>query len=124
MGSAANIIGYHVAAHLALHKWFIEQGRPMPQFLMLDQPSQAFYPDDVLRPEDDEISDEDRARVTALYTLLRTVTTALDNRLQVIVLDHANLNVSWFQDAVVANWRFGEALVPSSWIDEGEDHSG
>jgi len=36
----------------------------------------------------------------------------------VIVLDHANLNVSWFQEAVVANWRFGEALVPSSWLVE------
>lgn len=118
MGSAANIIGYHVTAHLALHKWSVERGRPMPAFPMLDQPSQAFYPDDVVRQEDEQISDEDRERVTALYALLHGVVSDLEGRLQVIVLDHANLNVPWFQEAVVANWRFGGALVPESWLED------
>jgi hypothetical protein len=118
MGSAANIIGYHVTSHLALHKWFREQNRPVPSFLMLDQPSQAFYPDDVRGAEDEEISDEDRERVEALYTLLRDVVTELDNQFQIIVLDHANLDLPWFQDAVVANWRHGDALVPQAWLTE------
>ena len=118
MGSAANIIGYHVAAHLALHKWFIEESRPVPGFVMFDQPSQAFYPEDVLGPEDEVLSDEDRARVAELYTLLRDVVAGLGDRLQIIVLDHANLNLPWFQAAIVANWRHGEALVPAGWLDE------
>lgn len=116
MGSAANIIGYHVAAHLALHRWFIDRDRPVPSFLVLDQPSQAFYQDDVRSAEDEEISDEDRARVREIYELLRDVVAELDDRLQIIVLDHANLDNQWFQDAVVENWRDGRALVPQDWI--------
>jgi hypothetical protein len=116
MGSAANAMGYHVTAHLALHKWFVEQHRPVPGFLILDQPSQVYFPDDVRRPEDEEISDEDRQRITALYELIRDVVATLGDRLQVIVLDHANLAPDWFQRAVVANWRYGDALVPAQWL--------
>lgn len=42
MGSAENWVGYHLAAHLALHHWFVTHDRPTPRFLMLDQPTQAF----------------------------------------------------------------------------------
>lgn len=117
MGSAANIIGYHVASQLALHKWFVEEQRPVPHFLVLDQPSQAFFPDDVRNATAEErLSDDDRARVAALYGLIKDVVSELENRLQVIVLDHANLDLPWFQQAVVENWRDGEALVPPSWL--------
>ena len=34
-----------------------------------------------------------------------------------IVLDHADFDVEWFQDAVRQRWRDGEALIPESWID-------
>lgn len=44
IGSGENWVGYHVAAHLALHKLFRSRRRPVPAFLMLDQPSQAYYP--------------------------------------------------------------------------------
>ena len=116
MGSAATIIGYHVAAHLALHKWFINAGRPVPSFLMLDQPSQAFFPDDVIRDEDERMTDDDRERITALYDLIRGVIAELNGALQVIIVDHANLDLEWFQASVVENWRRGNALVPSDWI--------
>jgi hypothetical protein len=116
MGSAANIMGYHVAAHLALHKWFIEQSRPVPAFLILDQPSQVFYPDDVRRAEDEAITDEDRERITSLYALMLGVIRSLNERLQVIVVDHANLDEAWFQERVVENWRNGRALVPQDWM--------
>ncbi len=121
MGSAANVMGYHVTSHLALHKWFIEQNRPVPPFLILDQPSQVFFPDDVRMPEEEDMSDEDRERITAIYALIRDTVVGLDNRLQVIVLDYANLNLDWFQGAVVANWRHGEALVPQEWLDANVD---
>jgi uncharacterized SAM-binding protein YcdF (DUF218 family) len=32
------------------------------------------------------------------------------------VPDHANRPEEWFQQAVVENWRYGQALVPSSWL--------
>jgi hypothetical protein len=46
------------------------------------------------------------------------VTENVDEALQIIVCDHANLADSWFQDAVISNWRNGERLIPESWIDE------
>jgi len=48
IGSAANWIGYHLVAHLALHRFFVKHNRPVPNFLMLDQPTQAFYQSQVL----------------------------------------------------------------------------
>ena len=44
MGSGANWVGYHLVAHLALHKFFVDQHRPTPRFLVLDQITQAFFP--------------------------------------------------------------------------------
>lgn len=43
--SAKNYIGYHLAAHLALHTYLRRNNRPAPGFLMLDQPTQAFFPE-------------------------------------------------------------------------------
>src|SRR5262249_30874767 len=40
MGSGENWVGYHVLAHLALHKWFRQKNRPVPGFIIFDQPSQ------------------------------------------------------------------------------------
>jgi hypothetical protein len=51
IGSAANWIGYHLATHLALHQFFVENDRPVPRFLMIDQPTQAFYPSDTAKNE-------------------------------------------------------------------------
>ena len=44
MGSGENWVGYHVVSHLALHRWFRTKRRPVPGFLIFDQPSQAHYP--------------------------------------------------------------------------------
>jgi hypothetical protein len=116
IGSAANWIGYHVVAHLALHKYFIDQNRPVPNFLMLDQPTQAYYPSDVDLESGLPASDDDRAAVLQLFEFIAQVVAEGDEALQVIVCDHANLPQDWFQDAVIANWRDGERLVPDDWI--------
>lgn len=47
IGSAENWIGYHLIAHLALHRYFVRQTRPVPRLLVLDQPTQAYYPSEV-----------------------------------------------------------------------------
>lgn len=115
MGSQANIVGYHLVAHLALHRWFVQQRRPVPRFVFFDQPTQPFYPDEVRSAADEAISDEDRIRVAELFALLRDVAAELQE-LQIIVPDHANLPDDWFQEAVVENWRSGQALVPRDWL--------
>ncbi|WP_271607814.1 DUF3732 domain-containing protein [Bradyrhizobium sp. CCBAU 11434] len=44
MGSGENWVGYHVLTYLSLHWWFRRRGRPVPGFVIFDQPSQAHYP--------------------------------------------------------------------------------
>lgn len=119
MGSAENWIGYHVLAHLALHKWFRQKSRPVPGFIMFDQPSQAHYPQD--RDAEgslDVLDDEDKTAVFQLFKLIADAANELAPNLQIIIMDHADLKHDWFQDAVVERWRKGQKLVPLSWIDQ------
>lgn len=115
IGSAANWIGYHLVGHLALHKFFVDQQRPVPRFLMLDQPTQAYYPSDVTQASGIP-TDADRAAVQSMYELLAHVAALLGDQLQIIVCDHANLPDDWFQAAVIDNWRDGRRLIPDDWI--------
>jgi transcription initiation factor IIE alpha subunit len=117
MGSGENWVGYHVLAHLALHKWFRQKQRPVPGFLILDQPSQAHYPAE--RDADgslDVLADEDRRAVLQLFELIASVATELAPELQIIVMDHADLNLEWWETAVVERWRKGQKLVPNAWV--------
>lgn len=117
MGSGENWVGYHVLAHLALHRWFRWKKRPVPGFLFLDQPSQAHYPAE--RDSDGDVGvlpDADREAVYKLFKLLADVGDELAPDFQIIVTDHADLRDSWFADAIVARWR-GVGLIPQEWID-------
>ena len=117
MGSGENWVGYHVAAHLSLHKLFRRRSRPVPSLLMLDQPSQAHYP-----PERDEggridgLPDEDQAAVRQLFKLLHEYCDELAPGMQIIVVDHVELLDEWFRDSITERWRDGIALVPQSWL--------
>ena len=116
IGSAENWVGYHLISHLALHRYFINENRPVPQFLMLDQPTQAYYPSDVEQEIGVPASDDDRQAVQRLYELMRDVVRDLAPSMQIIACDHANLPDGWFQESIVANWRDGEKLIPESWL--------
>ncbi len=116
IGSGMNWVGYHLSAYLALQDFFIRNTRPVPHFLVLDQPSQAFFPRDRERGGDlDELTDTDREHTRQLYELMHQVVASLDGRLQVIALDHADFEDDWFADSVVQRWRDGKALIPASW---------
>ncbi|WP_269139636.1 DUF3732 domain-containing protein [Shinella sumterensis] len=88
IGSGENWVGYHVAAHLALHKLFRARRRPVPAFLMLDQPSQAHYPPDRDVGEISGGEDEDQAAVARLYRLLLDYCVGQSSQMQIIVTDH------------------------------------
>lgn len=117
IGSAANWIGYHIATHLALHRFFVTQQRPVPRLLMLDQPSQAYYPSEAAQHSGTPESDADRQAVSAMFGLIRDVVAELAPDLQVIVSDHANLADDWFAAGVRHNWRDGRKLIPRDWLD-------
>ena len=117
MGSGENWVGYHVAAHLSLHKLFYRRRRPVPGLLMLDQPSQAHYP-----PERDEggridgLPDEDQAAVRELFRLLHQYCGEHAPDMQIIVTDHVEIIEDWFTDSIAERWRDGIALLPQAWL--------
>ncbi|MEV4630788.1 DUF3732 domain-containing protein [Micromonospora sp. NPDC049523] len=116
IGSAANWVGYHLATHLALHKYFVRQERPVPRFLVLDQPSQAYYPSATRAGA--QTRDADPEAVKRLFRLAYDVVTELQPNFQVIIIDHADEPDDWFVQSVVHNWRDGQKLIPPSWLDE------
>ncbi|MGH2637875.1 MAG: DUF3732 domain-containing protein, partial [Rhabdochlamydiaceae bacterium] len=117
MGSGENWVGYHVLAHLALHKWFRQKKRPVPAFLFLDQPSQAHYPPEKdAEGSIDALGNEDQAAVLQLFQLASDAAAELAPDLQIIVMDHADLKTDWFGDAVVERWRNGLKLIPQEWL--------
>jgi hypothetical protein len=118
MGSGENWLGCHLLTHLALHQWFVKKNRPVPHFLMLDQPTQVYFPADT--PEDmnvSELADEDRNAVERMFRLIFDLVESLAPNLQIIITDHADLATDWFQDAVIEKWRKGKKLVPIEWIE-------
>lgn len=118
IGSGMNWVGYHLTAYLALQDFFIRHQRPVPRFLVLDQPSQAFFPRDRTTGGDmEELSDTDRENTRRLYRLMFDVVQQLGGALQIIALDHADFEDEWFADSVQQRWRDGEALIPSGWYE-------
>src|SRR6185437_8189175 len=116
MGSGQNWLWCHLAVYFAVHKWFIEHHRPVPRFLILDQPSQVYYPTDKdAEGSLDVLGDSDRDWVIRLFRWINQRVTELKGEMQVIVTDHAELNEPWFTETVVEHWRKGKALVPSAW---------
>lgn len=122
IGSGSNHLSYHIATLLALHRFFLEcHSSPVPSLLILDQPSQVYFPEKIhpdtspsIRPWD---NDKDVEAVRKIFKLLDSVLGSVEERLQVIVLDHAPSNV-WGQLKNVhlaADWHGGHKLVPSDW---------
>ena len=116
MGSGENWVGYHVLSHLALHWWLRKRDRPVPGFLILDQPTQAYYPPDIIEGGLEQIGkDSDRRAVQALFELMKLACEEISPNFQLIVLDHAHLRNDWFEAAVQEEWRGDNALVPYDW---------
>jgi hypothetical protein len=116
MGSGETWVGLHLVTHLALHNWFFKKQRPVPQFLFLDQPSQAYFPPDSSAEtvrEQTEATNPDRQSVIRMFKLI--VEEA--KNFQVIVTEHADIREDWYQTLVREKWWDGtQRLVPTEWI--------
>jgi len=123
MGSGQNWMGYHVATMLSLHEWFAEQDCPVPGLLILDQPSQVYYPEDA--SEGADLTGADRVALLNLYRVIQASVERLCGSLQVIVMEHADLDEEPFRSAVRERWREsnGNALVPLDWPVRGSSES-
>ncbi|MBP0458991.1 DUF3732 domain-containing protein [Streptomyces montanisoli] len=121
MGSGENHLGYHVAALLSLHEWFTEHHAPVPRLLVLDQPSQVYFPRD--HTDDAVLGEDDRNRLLNVFRAFHDTLRLLDGQFQIIVMEHADLADDAFAPYVRERWRndLNEALVPADWIDEADD---
>lgn len=109
LGSGSNWLGCHLITLFALHTFFRNNNRPIPGFLFLDQPSQVYFP-----PESNDIN-VDSQEIRAVYEFIFERVKALHPDLQVIIVDHADIEEKYFQEAVVEKWWDGSKLVPTDW---------
>lgn len=118
IGSGMSWVGYHLAAYLALHEYFIEKRRPVSRFIVFDQPSQAFFPRERKTGGDlNELNDVDRKNTRDLYLLMFEQVKKHDGLLQIIAFDHADFEDEWFQESIIDEpWRDGNALIPADWL--------
>lgn len=121
-GGVENHLAYHLSALLALHIFSIKNDRPIPRFLLIDQPTQVYFPSkQVYQNTDGSIqktaeADADITAVQRLFELLYNLTKKEAPGFQLIVTEHANLPAQWFQDALVEQpWSKPPALVPEDW---------
>lgn len=124
IGSGSNWLSYHLAVVIGLQKFFLGLSHsPVPGFIVIDQPSQVYFPKKAAVRENEEVEevslkDEDVEAVRKVFSLLGTVVAATDGQLQVIVLDHAPDSVWGDIENVheVEEWRGGLKLVPEDWL--------
>lgn len=123
-GGAENHLAYHLSVLLAVHRFAAKSNRPIPRFLLIDQPTQVYFPSEKVYQEADGSiqkteADADLAAVRRLFELLRRFTEKDVPGFQLIITEHANLRDQWFQDALVEQpWTKPPALVPESWPDK------
>ncbi|HNO75561.1 MAG TPA: DUF3732 domain-containing protein [Nitrosomonas mobilis] len=123
-GGGENHLAYHLSALLALHLFAAQNNRPIPRFLLIDQPTQVYFPSEqIYRDADGSVQktekDADLDAVRRLFELLLKFTQEDVPGFQLIVTEHANLREQWFQDALVEEpWTKPPALVPMNWQDQ------
>ncbi|MCT9289531.1 DUF3732 domain-containing protein [Acinetobacter baumannii] len=119
-GSAQNHLNHHVDTYLALHKYAHTANRPLPKFLMIDQPSQVYFPTlesyQALDGSIENMVDGDIEAVTKFFKKLYDFSKNEVKNFQIIVTEHANLSDEWFQKSLVEiPWKKPPALVPLDW---------
>lgn len=125
IGSGSNWLSYHIAVLLGLHQFFLSlEHTPVPSFLILDQPSQVYFPKKAATRQTEMIeeptltNDEDIEAVQKAFRVMSDVVGHSDGKLQIIVLDHADSSVwgSIPNIVEVEEWRNGKTLVPAEWL--------
>jgi Protein of unknown function (DUF3732) len=123
-GGGENHLAYHLSALLALHLFAAQNNRPIPRFLLIDQPTQVYFPSEqVYKDADGSVqrteADADLNSVRRLFELLLNFSQVDVPGFQLIVTEHANLREQWYQDALVEEpWTKPPALVPENWPQE------
>jgi hypothetical protein len=126
IGSGANWMAYHLATALALHEYMLKvrENGPVPTFLVVDQPSQVYFPSDKYEAQKDasskpETFDDDMKNTRRIFEVLDHGLKRTANSLQIIITEHADQD-AWDgieSISVSANWHGVDIdyLIPASW---------
>lgn len=120
IGSGANYMGYHLATIFGLHEYLYNltgTGKTnfISSFLVLDQPSQVYYPKEFTE-ESKDIEDTKKIFTTSFEFMKRT-----DFKIQLIILEHVppKIWVGIDEEAfnLVEEWdKELDALIPEEWF--------
>jgi hypothetical protein len=120
-GSAKNHLAYHLSTVLGIHLFAARNKCPIPRFLVLDQPTQVYFPSEKVYKEIDGSEDKtekdgDMEMVRQLFRLLLRFTETDCPGFQLIVTEHANLRDEGFKKSLIeVPWRRPPALIPLDW---------
>ena len=138
IGSGANHMGYHLSTMLGLHEYFWKLSQSnktnyIPSFLVIDQPSQVYFPEgfpdenDKINKKSNRVS-QDIEDTKKIFVACSEFIKQVNFNTQLIILEHAPSS-TW--DGVehmnlVEEWRGAKeihetnynALIPMDWEDE------
>lgn len=99
IGSGSNYMCYHLATMLGLHEYFhklkeVGKINYVPSFLVLDQPSQVYYPDvldeKISKKKELKIKEsEDLENTKKIFDVCAKFIERTNNEVQIIILEHA-----------------------------------
>lgn len=138
IGSGSNYMCYHLATMLGLHEFFYNlrlQNRVnyVPSFLILDQPSQVYYPEKIEEKVGKNLKlnieeSEDVKNTRQIFQVCSEFMNRTNNEIQIIILEHAPKD-TWKKIEnikLVEEWRgkdddgiYSEdynALIPKEWL--------
>ncbi|MBK8484736.1 MAG: DUF3732 domain-containing protein [Saprospiraceae bacterium] len=126
VGSAANWMGYHLSTMFALHEHFLSlENNCVPSFLLLDQPSQAYFPKDIPVVSEDVNTFEgyssksnDIVQTRKIFSAAADCIERTKGNFQIIIVEHAP-EITWKginHIHKVEEWRENNALITNSWF--------
>lgn len=123
IGSGHNFMSYHISTILAIHEYLLTlDDNKVPSFIMLDQPSQVYFPE---LKDNQTMNEEAYIKVKNIFKVLSEFNKRTKNNVQIIIIEHAGES-TWkdYSDEIVLarNWRStnssdDKALIPQEWID-------
>jgi hypothetical protein len=133
IGSDENYLAIHLAFFLSIQKLFAARNRPVLQFIILDQVTRPYFPDDQYTqiveltsqgeapdevPPARQLSDE-VGKVKRIFDMLFRES-AMPNAPQIIICEKANFRRDpTYQAAIVTFWASPHGMVPDDWPAEG-----
>lgn len=121
IGSGANHLALHISTLLAFHYYFQTFNCPVPSFIILDQPSQVYFPQLGLEAKADlqDNQNYNRNDIEAVKGLFKFLINFIKDEVpnfQIIVTEHAFFNEKWYTDCMIEPfWAYPQALVPEDW---------